>query len=113
MNPAHHPTLSTDLTTALRGTVLSADPEEAWQRRQDLELLGCCLAKLPPEERFLVTRHYLDEEPLERARQELGLTRSEARTSIERALKRMKQLVKRDALGESPRSPKGRTVRGR
>lgn len=113
MNPEHYPARRTYWTTTLRGTVLSADPEEAWQRRQDLELLETCLSMLPPDERFLVRRHYLDEEPLESARKELGLTRSEARTSIERALKRMKQTVKRGALRESSLPVEVRLDRGR
>lgn len=97
MNHHYRPTPPRYFATALRGAALSADPEEAWQRRQDLELLGSCLEKLRPTERFLISRHYLEEEPLERARRELGLTRSEARTSVDRALKRMKKLLREGA----------------
>jgi len=69
--------------------------EEASQRRQHLELLQRCLQTLPPDEAVVVRRHDLDGEPLEHVADELGLTRSKARTLHERAHARLrKQLVR-------------------
>jgi DNA-directed RNA polymerase specialized sigma24 family protein len=95
-----HPSLRPYSTSEHSDAHWSPDPEESSLRRQDVELIRRCVAALPPDERLLIGRHYLEEEPFERSRKELGLSRSKARTLHERAFARMRHFAWTDMLGK-------------
>lgn len=89
----HEPSAGPRSRAHHRAWGLAESPEETTMRRQDVELLGQCLGMLEPEERDLICLHYLDGQPLVRAGEELGLSRSKTRTLHGHALRRMRQFV--------------------
>jgi RNA polymerase sigma factor (sigma-70 family) len=96
---AHEPSAEPRSRTQRRTSGLAESPEETTMRRQDVELLGQCLAALQPEERHLISLHYLDGEPLELAGKRLGLSRWKTRSLHGQAMRRMRRFVRVGAEG--------------